>query len=59
MSREDRAVRSGEFKLVREALSLTVAAMAALLSVSEATVKNWEKGKYSPPPNLTDRKSVV
>ena len=41
MSREDRAVRSGEFKLVREALSLTVAAMAALLSVSEATVKNW------------------
>ena len=52
MSREDRAMRSGEFKLVREALSLTVAAMAALLSVSEGTVKNWEKGKYSPPPGV-------
>ena len=44
MSREDRVVRSGEFKAVREALSLTVAAMAELLAVSEWTVKNWEKG---------------
>lgn len=40
MSREDRVVRSGEFKAVREALSLTVAAMADLLAVSEGTVKN-------------------
>lgn len=52
MSREDRVVRSGEFKAVREALSLTVAAMADLLAVSEATVKNWEKGKYAPPPGV-------
>lgn len=52
MSREGTAVRSGEFKAVRESLSLTVAAMADLLAVSEWTVKNWEKGKYAPPPGV-------
>lgn len=52
MSREDRVVRSGEFKAVRESLSLTVAAMADLLAVSEGTVKNWEKGRYAPPPGV-------
>ena len=52
MSREGTAVRSGEFKAVRESLSLTVAAMADLLAVSEATVKNWEKGRYAPPPGV-------
>lgn len=40
---------SGEIKTVREALSLTTLALAQLLGVSEATIKNWEKGKYPPP----------
>lgn len=42
-------MRSAGFKMMRESLSLTVATMAALLAVSGGTVKNWEKGKYSPP----------
>lgn len=46
---EEGTVRCGEFKAVRESLSLTAAAMAELLSVSEGTIKNWEKGKYAPP----------
>ncbi len=49
MSRQETMVYSGEIKAVREALSLTTLALAQLLGVSEATVKNWEKGKYAPP----------
>lgn len=39
----------GELKAMRERLSLTVPALAELLDVSEGTVKNWEKSKYTPP----------
>ncbi|MCL3776794.1 MULTISPECIES: helix-turn-helix domain-containing protein [unclassified Actinomyces] len=45
-------VYSGEIKMVREALSLTTLAMSQLLGVSEGTIKNWEKGKYQPPPGV-------
>lgn len=43
------SVRSAEFKSAREALSLTTTALARELGVAEATVKNWERGRYSPP----------
>lgn len=46
---QEDAVRSAEFKTIREHLSLTITGIAGLLRVSDATVKNWEKGKYAPP----------
>ena len=42
-------MRGGEFKTVREGLSLTTKVMAELLGVSEGTVKAWERAKYRVP----------
>ncbi|PHP52743.1 hypothetical protein BW737_007810 [Actinomyces ruminis] len=43
---------SGEFRVVREHLGLSRREIAELLAVSEGTVQNWEKGKYTPPPGV-------
>ena len=42
-------MRSGEFKTWRERLGLTISTMAALLGVSETTVKAWDKGRHRIP----------
>ena len=42
-------MRSGEVRTAREYLGLSRRGLAQLLRVSEATVQNWEKGKYAPP----------
>lgn len=47
-------MKSGEFKAVREHLSLTITGIADLLQVSDSTIKNWEKGKYQPPGGVAD-----
>ena len=49
MSEGAGAVRSGEFKTWRERLGLTISTMAALLGVSETTVKAWDKGRHRIP----------
>lgn len=43
------SVRSADFKATREALSLTTTTLARELGVAEATIKNWERGRYAPP----------
>lgn len=48
------SVRSAEFKATREALSLTTTTLARELGVAEATIKNWERGRYSPPAGVED-----
>ena len=45
-------MRSGEIRTVREYLGLSRRELSQLLQVSEATVQNWEKGKYPPPPGV-------
>lgn len=45
-------MRSGEIRTVREHLGLSRRELSQLLQVSEATVQNWEKGKYPPPPGV-------
>lgn len=50
MSEEDEGMRGAEFKSTRERLGLTITTMAALLSVSETTVKAWDKGRHRVPP---------
>ena len=52
MSTRRLAVRSGEIRTVREYLGLSRRELSQLLQVSEATVQNWEKGKYPPPPGV-------
>jgi|GEM_PF-2830411 len=42
-------IRAGEVRTAREYLGLSRRGLAQLLRVSEATVQNWEKGKYAPP----------
>lgn len=42
----------GEFRTIREYLGLSRREMAELLDVSEGTIQNWEKGKYTPPPGV-------
>ncbi len=49
MSAEDEGMLGAEFKSMRERMGLTITTMAALLSVSETTVKAWDKGKYRLP----------
>lgn len=46
---EENGVRNGEFKAWRERLGLTISTMAALLGVSETTIKAWDRGRHRIP----------
>lgn len=46
---EDERMTPAEFKVTREFLGLSGAALGRLLGVSDRTVRHWEDGKYSIP----------
>lgn len=49
MSEEEAAVLGGEIRSVRRSMGQSTRTWAEILRVSEPTVKNWEKSKYSVP----------
>lgn len=59
MSAEDTEMLGAEFKSARERMGLTITTMAALLSVSDTTVKAWDKGKYRLPPGAASEVEML
>jgi DNA-binding transcriptional regulator YiaG len=52
-------VESGELRRVRDALNLTRPRMAALLDISEFTLRSWELYKRTPSPDKLIRIAEV